>query len=49
MDIGPLLSFLAGIASVLSPCVIPLIPIVVGYLLIEKKTSEVVFFVTGFF
>lgn len=49
MDIGFLLSFSAGIASVLSPCVLPLIPLVVGYSLLEQKTSEVISFVSGFF
>lgn len=49
MDIGPLLSFIAGVASVLSPCVLPLIPLVVGYSLLEQKTSEILSFVFGFF
>ncbi|MEN4017388.1 MAG: cytochrome c biogenesis CcdA family protein [Methanobacterium sp.] len=49
MDIGPLISFFAGIASVLSPCVIPLIPVVIGYSLLEKKTSQIIAFVLGFF
>jgi cytochrome c-type biogenesis protein len=49
MDIGPLISFFAGVASVLSPCVLPLIPIVIGYSLLEKKTSQIISFVLGFF
>lgn len=49
MNIGLLLSFFAGIASVLSPCVLPLIPIIVGYSLLEQKASEVASFVLGFF
>ncbi|MGZ7066845.1 MAG: cytochrome c biogenesis CcdA family protein [Methanobacterium sp.] len=49
MDIAPLFSFFAGIASVLSPCVLPLIPIVVGYSLLESKTSQIVSFGIGFF
>jgi cytochrome c-type biogenesis protein len=49
MNIGPLISFFAGAASVLSPCVVPLIPIVVGYSLLEKKTSQIISFVLGFF
>lgn len=49
MNIGPLISFFAGAASVLSPCVIPLIPIVVGYTLLEKKISQIISFVIGFF
>lgn len=47
MGIGLLISFFAGIASVLSPCVIPLIPVIIGYSLLEKKTSHI--FVLGFF
>jgi len=49
MNIGLLLSFLAGIASVISPCVLPLIPIVIGYSMLNKRTSEISFFVIGFF
>ncbi len=49
MDIGPIISFFAGVASVLSPCVLPLIPIVVGYSLMEKKTPQIISFVLGFF
>lgn len=47
MDIVPLISFFAGIVSVLSPCVIPLLPVIIGYSLLEKKTSRT--FVLGFF
>ena len=49
MDVGFLVSFSAGVASVLSPCVLPLIPIVVGYALVNRKTSENVSFLAGFF
>ncbi|MEN4006538.1 MAG: cytochrome c biogenesis CcdA family protein [Methanobacteriaceae archaeon] len=49
MDISPLISFFAGIASVLSPCIIPLIPVVIGYSLLEKKTSQIIAFALGFF
>lgn len=49
MDMGPIFSFFAGIVSVLSPCVLPLIPIVIGYSLMEKKTPQIISFVLGFF
>ncbi len=49
MDVGFLLSFSAGVASVISPCVLPLIPIVVGYSLLNRKTSETLSFLVGFF
>ncbi len=49
MNIELLISFSAGVISVLSPCVLPLIPIVIGYSLLKKKTSEILSFVLGFF
>lgn len=49
MDIFPLISFLAGIASVLSPCVLPVIPLVIGYTLVERKKTEILAFVIGLF
>ncbi|MGF7119392.1 cytochrome c biogenesis CcdA family protein [Methanobacterium oryzae] len=49
MDIGPLISFFAGVASVLSPCVLPLIPIVIAYSILNRKTSEIISFISGFF
>ncbi len=49
MDIVPLLSFLAGIASVLSPCVLPVIPILIGYTLVERRKTEILAFVMGLF
>lgn len=48
MNVSFLVSFSAGILSVLSPCVLPLIPIVVGYSL-KKELSEVTSFILGFF
>ncbi len=49
MDIVPLISFLAGIASVLSPCVLPVIPLVIGYTLVERRKTEILAFVIGLF
>ena len=49
METGYLLSFLAGIASILSPCVLPLIPVVVGFSLLKRKNTEIVPFGLGFF
>lgn len=49
MDIVHLISFLAGIASVLSPCVLPVIPLVIGYTLVERRKTEILAFVMGFF
>ena len=49
METGYLLSFLAGIVSILSPCVLPLIPVVVGFSLLKRKNTEIVAFGLGFF
>ncbi|WP_286243006.1 cytochrome c biogenesis CcdA family protein [Methanobacterium ferruginis] len=49
METGYLLSFLAGIASIISPCVLPLIPVVVGFSILKRTNWEVVAFSLGFF
>lgn len=49
METSYLLSFLAGIASLLSPCVLPLIPVMVGFSLLKRKNTEIVAFGLGFF
>ena len=49
MQTGFLISFLAGMASIISPCVLPLIPIVVGFSLLKRKNTEIVAFGLGFF
>ncbi|MBM4241902.1 MAG: cytochrome c biogenesis protein CcdA [Euryarchaeota archaeon] len=48
MIIDLLVSFLAGIASVVSPCVLPLIPIIVAHSFLRRKTSQTLSFVLGF-
>lgn len=47
--LGYLISFSAGIASVISPCVLPLIPIVAGHSLLRKDSRQVLSFSGGFF
>jgi cytochrome c-type biogenesis protein len=49
METGFILSFLAGMASLLSPCVLPLIPLVIGYSLLNRSSKEVLAFAGGFF
>lgn len=49
MNVGFVVSFSAGVASVLSPCVLPLIPIVVGHSIVKKELSQTASFVAGFF
>ncbi|MCL2115062.1 MAG: cytochrome c biogenesis CcdA family protein [Methanobrevibacter sp.] len=49
MNILPLFSFLAGFASILSPCILPLIPVFIGYFLAKKKKIEIFSFILGLF
>jgi cytochrome c-type biogenesis protein len=49
MDLVPIISFLAGMASVMSPCVLPVIPLVIGYSLMQRELSEILAFVLGLF
>jgi cytochrome c-type biogenesis protein len=49
METGYLLSFLAGMASIISPCVLPLIPIIVGFSILNRNNKEIVAFSLGFF
>lgn len=49
MDIIPFISFFAGIASVISPCVLPVIPLVIGYNMVERRKTEILAFVAGLF
>lgn len=49
MNVSFLISFSTGIVSVLSPCVLPLIPLVVGHSLLRKEISQTLSFIFGFF
>lgn len=49
METGFFLSFLAGIASIISPCVLPLIPVIVGFSILKRTNLEIVAFSLGFF
>lgn len=49
MDIAFLLSFLAGMASLISPCVLKILPVIVGHSLVRQKTKEIIGFTLGFF
>jgi cytochrome c-type biogenesis protein len=48
MFLDYLISFFAGMVSVISPCVLPLIPVVVGHSLLRKETNETISFIGGF-
>ena len=49
MDVGFLFSFSAGLVSVVSPCVLPLIPIVVGHSILNHKNNDIFAFIIGFY
>lgn len=49
MEIGFLFSFLAGVAAIFSPCILPLLPIVVGWFLTKKRVKEAFSFTLGVF
>lgn len=49
MNVSFLISFSTGAASVISPCVLPLIPIVIGHSLLKEKFSQTASFILGFF
>ena len=49
METSFLLSFLAGMASIISPCVLPLIPVIVGFSILKRTTPEIITFSLGFF
>ena len=48
MELFPLISFLTGIISILSPCILPVIPIFVAFSLKAKSKSEIFSFALGF-
>ena len=48
MEILPLISFFTGIISILSPCILPVIPIFVAFSLKTKSKSEILSFALGF-
>lgn len=47
MEIIPLISFFTGAISILSPCILPIIPVVVAFSLKAKSKSEIISFVFG--
>ena len=47
MEIFPLISFFTGVISILSPCILPVIPIFVAFGLKTKSKSEIVSFTLG--
>ena len=49
MDLFPLISFFTGVISILSPCILPILPIFVGFSLNSKTKTELISFTLGLF
>ena len=49
MEIMPIISFFTGVISILSPCIIPTLPIIVGFSLKAKSKAEILAFILGLF
>ena len=47
MEILPLISFFTGVISILSPCILPVIPILIAFSLNAKSKSEILSFTIG--
>ncbi len=48
MEILPIISFFTGVISILSPCILPVIPIFLAVSLNTKSKSEIISFILGF-
>ena len=48
MEILPIFSFLTGVISILTPCIIPILPLFVTFCLNTKRKIEFISFVCGF-
>lgn len=49
MEIFPLISFFMGVISILSPCILPILPIFLAFSLKSKSTAEIISFTLGLF
>lgn len=49
MEIIPIISFFTGVISILSPCILPIIPIFVAFSLKSKSKREILSFTLGLF
>ena len=49
MEIFPLISFFMGVISILSPCILPILPIFLSFRLKSKSTAEIISFTLGLF
>lgn len=49
MDLYPIISFFTGVFSILSPCILPILPIFIGFSLKSKTKTEIISFTFGLF
>lgn len=49
MEVVPFISFLTGVISILSPCILPILPIFIGFSLKSKTKLELLSFTLGLF
>lgn len=49
MDLYPIISFFTGAVSILSPCILPILPIFIGFSLKSKTKTEIISFTLGLF
>ena len=49
MDLFPAVSFFTGVISILSPCILPILPIFIGFSLNTKTKTEIISFSLGLF
>lgn len=49
MDLFPAVSFFTGVISILSPCILPIFPIFIGFSLNTKTKTEIISFSLGLF
>lgn len=49
MEIMPIISFFIGVISILSPCILPTLPIIAGFSLKAESKAEIVAFILGLF
>ncbi|WP_407379163.1 cytochrome c biogenesis CcdA family protein [Methanobrevibacter sp.] len=49
MEIFPLISFFTGVISILSPCILPILPIFIGFNLKSRTKREILLFGFGLF
>lgn len=49
MDFIPYISFLTGVVSIISPCIIPVIPILFGFTIKNKDIKDIIAFTLGLF